>query len=428
MTSGAEPDSNIAVVGQGYVGLPLALAAAASGCAVVGIETDAAKAQRLQAGTSPTADVADQELAAALSEGRYRAESSFDHLKGADITVLCVPTPYRKQAPDLSHVESAAAETARRLERGALVILESTAYPGTTTEVVLPILEAHSGFTSGTDFDLAFSPERIDPGNPTFGVRNTPKIVGGITARSTVRASAFYSRFVDRVVPVSSPATAEMAKLLENTFRYINIALVNELAIFCRDMSIDVWEVIDAAASKPFGFMPFYPGPGVGGPCIPIDPMYLSWRVRQFGGSAKFIELARAINDTMPLYCASRVQDLLNDRGLALKGSRILIVGVTYKPDVGDIRESPAIPLMSALLDKGALLSFYDPHVDAIDLPHGRRLFRCELSRSLSEGVDCAVIVTPHTVVDHEAIAARALVVLDTRRTIRAGGSNVHLL
>lgn len=419
-------DRHVVVVGQGYVGLPLAVAASASGRQVVGIDLDHARVDGLNAGRSPVGDVSDEELAAEVAAGRYSATAEYTAAKDADVIVLCVPTPYHNDAPDLSYIEAAARQIAQYLTPGTLVILESTTYPGTTEELLLPILEEVSGLRGGVDLQVAFSPERIDPGNPTYGLHNTPKIVGGLTPEATERAASFYGGFVEKVVRVSGPKAAEMAKLLENTFRHINIALVNELAILSQDLGVDVWEVIDAAASKPFGFMPFYPGPGVGGHCIPVDPMYLSWRVKQFGGAAKFIDLARDVNAGMPLYVVQRVQDLLNDREKSLKGSKILILGVAYKPNISDMRESPALPLIDLLRKKGAVVSYADPFVPTLRLEDGGVLDRVEPVSAVA-GADCVVIVTAHANVDHEALLADASLVFDTRNTL-APRARVHRL
>ena len=418
----------VVVVGQGYVGLPLAVAASRSGCCVVGVDLDPVRVENLNTGRSPVGDVSDEDLAFALASGRYSASTEFRSAKDADVVVLCVPTPYHNDAPDLSHIERAAREVGECLSAGALVILESTTYPGTTEEVLLPILEMASGLTGGVDLQVAFSPERIDPGNPTYGLHNTPKIVGGLTPEATERAAAFYGGFVEKVVPVSGPKAAEMAKLLENTFRHINIALVNELAILCQDLGVDVWEVIEAAASKPFGFMPFYPGPGVGGHCIPVDPMYLSWRVKQFGGAAKFIDLARDVNAAMPAYVVQRVQDLLNDRERSLKGSKILVVGVAYKPNISDMRESPALPLIDILRAKGAVVSYADPHVPSLQMSDGEALSRVELDGATAAAADCVVIVTQHDEVDYAHLAGVASLVFDTRNAAPSGHPHVHRL
>jgi UDP-N-acetyl-D-glucosamine dehydrogenase len=421
------PDAHVVIIGQGYVGLPLAVAASRSGRHVVGVDLDKARVDQLNAGVSPVGDVSDAELRAEVEAGRYRASSDFAVVAGADVVLLCVPTPYHNDAPDLSYVESAAAELAPHLSPGCLVILESTTYPGTTEELLLPILEERSGLRAGTDLQVAFSPERIDPGNPHYGLHNTPKIVGGVTPEATERAAAFYAAFVETVVPVSGPKAAEMAKLLENTFRHINIALVNELAILCQDLDVDVWEVIGAAASKPFGFMPFYPGPGVGGHCIPVDPMYLSWRVKQFGGAAKFIDLARDVNAGMPLYVVNRVQDLLNERERSLKGSRILLLGVAYKPDISDMRESPALPLIDLLRKKGAEVRYADPFVPELRLEDGVTLEAVDAASVVGEA-DCVVVVTAHAGVDHDALARSARLVFDTRNVLTTRAPHVHRL
>ena len=419
-------DAGVVVVGQGYVGLPLAVAAAAAGMRVTGVDLDKRRVDQLNAGTSPVGDVTDAALAEVVAAGRYRAAAEFDAVAGADVVVLCVPTPYHDSGPDLSYIEGAAASVAPHLRRGTLVILESTTYPGTTDELLRPALEAGSGLTAGEDLHLVFSPERIDPGNEKFGLRNTPKIVGGLSPEGTERAAAFYGAFVDTVVRVSDPKAAEMAKLLENTFRHINIALVNEMAILAQDLGVDIWEVIDAAASKPFGFMPFYPGPGVGGHCIPVDPLYLSWRVRQFGGAAKFIDLARDVNAGMPLYVVTRVQDLLNERERSLKGSQILLLGVAYKPNIGDMRESPALPLIDLLRRKGAVVSYADPHVPSLSLGDGSALEAVDPERAAAAS-DCVVVVTAHADVDYAEIARRARLVFDTRHVVPPGDTVFQL-
>ena len=422
-------DKRAVVVGQGYVGLPLAVAVAQTGITVTGVDLDAGRVAMLNRGESPVGDVSAAALRPLLDTGAYQAATEFKAVADADVIVLCVPTPYHREAPDLSFIEGASRAVGAHLRNGALVVLESTTYPGTTEEFLQPILEEASGLKAGVDFDLAFSPERIDPGNPRFDISNTPKIVGGTTPEGTARAAAFYRRFVDTVVEVSCPKSAEMAKLLENTFRHINIALVNELAVLSQDLGVDIWEVIDAAASKPFGFMPFHPGPGVGGHCIPVDPMYLSWRVRQFGGAAKFIELAREVNAAMPDYCVTRIQELLNQRGQAVKGSHVLILGVAYKPDVPDLRESPALPFIDRLLAKGADVSYHDPHVPVLDLPDGPPLRSVALTDERLRGTDCLVVLTPHRAVDHAAAAARAPLVFDTRNVVPAAvGSHVRRL
>jgi nucleotide sugar dehydrogenase len=420
-------DRHVVVVGQGYVGLPLAVAASRSGRVVVGVDLDAARVEELNRGKSPVGDVPDRELREQIDAARYSASTDFTSAKDADVVVLCVPTPYHNDAPDLSYIEHAARQVGECLTAGTLVILESTTYPGTTEEILLPILEEASGLAGGKDLQVAFSPERIDPGNRTYGLHNTPKIVGGVTPEATERAEAFYRGFVETVVPVSGPKAAEMAKLLENTFRHINIALVNELAILSQDLGVNVWEVIDAAASKPFGFMPFYPGPGVGGHCIPVDPMYLSWRVRQFGGAAKFIDLARDVNAGMPLYVVQRVQDLLNDREQSLKGARILVIGVAYKPNVSDMRESPALPIMGLLREKGAVVDFSDPFVDLLEYLGGIQE-STPIEASALRAADLVLVLTHHAAVDYELIAREARIVFDTRRVVPMSGPHVYRL
>jgi UDP-N-acetyl-D-glucosamine dehydrogenase len=411
------PDRTVVIVGQGYVGLPLAVAAAAAGLDIIGVDLDAARVADLNRGRSPVGDIRDDELAQVIAAGKYRASATFDAVREADVVVICVPTPYHDDKPDLTYIEAAATQIAAHLRPDTLVILESTTYPGTTEELLLPILEVGSGLHAATDFDLAFSPERIDPGNAQYGLHNTPKIVGGLTEHATRRAAAFYATFVDVVHPVSGPKAAEMAKLLENTFRHINIALVNELAMLADGLGVDIWEVIDAAATKPFGFMAFYPGPGVGGHCIPVDPMYLSWRVRQFGGAAKFIELARDVNNAMPAYVVSRVQDLLNDDRKPLRGSRVLVVGVAYKADIDDMRESPALALLDALLERGAEVTYHDPHVPTLRLAN-TTLESVDLDDAVLGGSDCVVVITAHTSVDYERLAANSPLVFDTRHVV----------
>ena len=417
----------VVIVGQGYVGLPLALAAAEAGHDVVGLDNEPARVAELNSGRSPVDDISDATLGRAITGGRYSSSLSPEAVADAEVIVICVPTPYHGDTPDVTHMEAAARAVAPHLRPGALVILESTTYPGTTEELLLPLLEAGSGLRCGPDFHLAFSPERIDPGNPAFGLRNTPKIVGGMTEESTALAAAFYGSFVDVVHRVSGPKAAEMAKLLENTFRHINIALVNELAMLAEGLGVDIWEVIDAAATKPFGFMPFYPGPGVGGHCIPVDPMYLSWRVRQFGGAAKFIDLARDVNDAMPAYCVSRIQDLLNDRGKPLRGSVILLIGVAYKADITDMRESPAVPLLEALVARGADVAYHDPHVPSVRLGD-HHLESTQLTDERLGTADCVVVVTAHSSIDFVRVAEQSTLVFDTRNVVpRKPGAVVTL-
>lgn len=356
----------VGVVGIGYVGLPLAVAFARAGVRTVGVDVDAERTAAVGRGESYVADVAAADVQAAVDAGRLSATTDFAALTGVDAINICVPTPLRRtRDPDLSYVVDAVERIAARLRAGQLVVLGSTTYPGTLDEVVRPRLEA-TGLRAGPDFCLAYSPERIDPGNADWTIRNTPKVIGGIDAPSTEAGAALFRRITDTVVPVSSPRVAEMVKLLENTFRAVNIGLVNELALMCRDLGVDVWEVIDAARTKPFGFMPFYPGPGLGGHCIPVDPHYLGWRARQSGFESRFIELASHVNAAMPRYVVERVAEALNSRSRAIRGSRIHLFGMAYKPNVSDVRASPAIEVAELLLERGAAVSYSDPFVPAV--------------------------------------------------------------
>jgi UDP-N-acetyl-D-glucosamine dehydrogenase len=416
------------VVGLGYVGLPLAVELARAGFVTTGIDLDARKVSAVNAGRSYIDDVPTADVAALHAQGRLRASTTFDVVAELDTINICVPTPLGKaKDPDLSFVVSAAEAVARYLHPGMLIVLESTTYPGTTDELVLPILE-RTGLKVGRDFFLAFSPERVDPSNEKFNTKNTPKVVGGTTADCSTIAAALYSAAIDTIVPVSSTRVAEMVKLLENTFRAVNIGLVNELALMCDRMGIDVWEVVNAAKTKPFGFMPFYPGPGLGGHCIPIDPFYLSWKARQSGFEARFIELAGTVNGSMPHYVVSLVSDALNSVRKPLNGSRVLVAGVAYKRDVDDIRESPALDLLSLLHARGAELSYCDPHVPrlaghlwqgGVDLQH------VDLQSARPGAWDCAVVVTDHSTFDYDVLQRVATVVVDTRNAIKEPGPNV---
>jgi UDP-N-acetyl-D-glucosamine dehydrogenase len=351
---------------------------------------------------------------AGIASGRLEFVTEPDGLKDADVVLICVPTPLRDGSPDLSYVERACTDIAQNLTSGRLVVLESTTYPGTTDQLVRPLLEA-SGLIAGKDFLLAYSPERIDPGNEEFTLRNTPKVVGGHTPEATETTTLFYEQLVDKVVVVSSCRAAELSKLLENTFRHVNVALVNEMAMLSQEMGIDVWEVVDAAATKPFGFMPFHPGPGVGGHCVPLDPTYLSWQVRREAGHQfRILEQAEDINAQMPAYVASRIGDALNDAGKAVRGADILVLGVAYKVDIGDIRESPAIKVMTNLHRRGAVVSFHDPYVEEVGL-NGDVLRRSDLTREKVAGSDCVAILTPHSAFDFEWIAAHARLIFDAR-------------
>src|SRR6058998_2885926 len=395
--------ARVGVIGLGYVGLPLAVEFAHAGFDVTGFDVDASKVAEINAGRSYIPDVASGDLSAALQNGRLRATTDRSKLAEMDVADICVPTPLRKtKDPDLSYVVQALEGVAAALKPGQLVILESTTYPGTTDEVALPML-TNGGLKVDGDFFLAFSPERVDPGNPTYLTRNIPKIVGGHGPSSTEAATLLYSQIVSTVVPVTSTRVAEMVKLLENTFRAVNIGMVNELALMCHKMDIDVWEVIDAAKTKPFGFMPFYPGPGLGGHCIPIDPYYLSWKARQNGFECRFIELAGHVNSSMPEYVVQRVADALNSVAKPIKGSRVHLFGVAYKKDVSDDRESPSYRLLDKLKKRGAVVAYHDPFVP--EVTHGGRLFR---SINLVDAVvmrpDCAVICTDHRAFDYDAL------------------------
>jgi UDP-N-acetyl-D-glucosamine dehydrogenase len=416
------------VIGLGYVGLPLAVEFARAGYTTTGFDLDAVKVKTIEDGKSYIDDVATTDVADFRKKGLLRATTDFDALKDIDTVNICVPTPLRKtKDPDLSYIVAAAEEIAVRLHRGMLVILESTTYPGTTDELVLPILE-RSGLKGGKDFFLAFSPERIDPSNPTFGTHNVPKVVGGLTPACSTLAAELYGSAIATVVPVSSPRVAEMVKLLENTFRAVNIGLVNELALMCDRMGIDVWEVVRAAATKPFGFMPFYPGPGLGGHCIPVDPFYLSWKARQSGFEARFIELAGAVNGAMPHYVVSLISDALNSIRLPLRGSKVLVAGVAYKRDVDDIRESPALDLLSLLQERGAELSYSDPHVPTLAARHwqgGVDMTHVDLANVPANAYDCIVVVTDHSTFDFAAVQRGGKVVVDTRNAIKEPGPHV---
>ena len=408
----------VGVIGLGYVGLPLAVAFAKAGLPTVGLDVDDRKVARIRRGESYQADVPDADVHAAVQAERLRATTDFAALDAADSMHICVPTPLSKtRDPDLSCIAAVIDEIAKRLRPGQLVVLESTTYPGTVEEVVRPKLEA-GGLRAGRDFHLAFSPERIDPGNATWTTRNIPKVVGGIDEGSTRVTAALYEQIVDTVVPVSSASAAEMVKLLENTFRAVNIGLANELALMCRALGVDVWEVIDAARSKPFGYMPFYPGPGLGGHCIPIDPFYLSWKARRSGFECRFIELAGQINASMPHYIVERVGEALNSRSLPLRGSRVHLLGVAYKPNVSDTRESPALDIALLLQERGATVSYSDPFVPAI--AEGRLVLQSvPVEQALGAGIDCAVITTDHRGIDYPALAARAPLIVDTRNALK---------
>jgi UDP-N-acetyl-D-glucosamine dehydrogenase len=415
-------DVRAGVIGLGYVGLPLAVEFARAGYTVVGLDIDERKVEAINAGTSYIPDVPDADVASLVAFDRLHATTDFSVIGRLDTVNICVPTPLRKSGdPDVSYLVAAVTQVAAHLHPGMLVILESTTYPGTTEELARPILEA-TGMTVGRDIFLAFSPERVDPGNPHFRTANVPKVVGGSTPESARLARALYERAIERVVTVGSTQAAEMVKLLENTFRAVNIGLVNEIAMMCDTLGIDVWEVVDAAATKPFGFMPFYPGPGLGGHCIPIDPFYLSWKAKQRGFDARFIELAGDINRHMPAYVVSKVMAALNDHAQAVNGSKILVLGVAYKRDVNDVRESPALEVMTRLHEQGADVAYSDPHVPflAAEAWHGPRpLQSMELNRRTLEQVDAVVITTDHTAFDYQLIRDHSRCIVDTRNALR---------
>ncbi len=418
----------VVVVGQGYVGLPLAMRAVEVGHTVVGFDVDARRVARLAAGDSYVEDVAETTLAEALASGRYRASTDPACCEGFDVAVITVPTPLREGLPDLSYIEQAAETLGRFLRPGAAVVLESTTYPGTTEELVAPILERESGLLAGADFHLGYSPERIDPGNRAWGLVNTPKVLSGVDAASLQAIQSFYDTIVDKTWPVSGCKEAELTKLLENTFRHVNVALVNELAIFAADLGIDVWEAIDAASTKPFGFMPFTPGPGVGGHCLPIDPSYLSWRVKRLlGQSFRFVELANDVNDHMPDYVVQRVQVALNKRRQAVNGARILLLGLAYKRNTSDDRESPAVVVADRLLTLGAHVRACDPHVHYGHTD--KRVVRTPAPLAAEEiaAADIVVLLTDHDEFDYDLVTEHARAVLDTRRRLRPA-PNVEFL
>jgi len=412
--------ARVGVVGLGYVGLPLAVEFAKAGFTVTGIDISEEKTRRVNAGDSYIADIPSSTLAPLVEAGKLHATTDFAAVLELDSINICVPTPLRKtKDPDMSYIVSSCQEIARHFHAGTLVILESTTYPGTTDELVLPML-SKGGLQVGHDFFLCFSPERVDPGNPRYQTGNIPKVVGGCTPTCTRIGELFYSQAIETVVPVSSTQVAEMVKLLENTFRMINIGLVNEMALMCDRIGINVWEVIDAAATKPFGFMPFYPGPGLGGHCIPIDPFYLSWKTRQAGIEARFIELAGYINGQMPHFVVDKVQNALNDAGKAVKGSRILVVGVSYKRDIDDMRESPAIDVMLLLQRLGGILSYCDPYVPALNV-EGLKLESSPLESAAD--ADCAVIITDHRAFDYQLLVEKAPLIVDSRNALKGVAS-----
>jgi len=416
--------ARVGVVGLGYVGLPLVIEFASEGFPTVGFEVDESKVQTLNKGISHIVDVSSEDVAKARTDGKFHATVDFSEIGQCDVIVICVPTPLRKtKDPDMSYILAAGEEIKKNLRKGQLIILESTTYPGTTDEVLLPIFES-SGLKLDEDFLLAFSPERVDPGNPQFQTHNITKVVGGVSDDSTVVSTLLYSQVVENVHPVSSARVAEAAKLWENTFRAINIGMANEMAKVCKALGIDTWEVVRAAATKPFGFMPFFPGPGIGGHCIPLDPHYLSWKARQHGFDSRFITLAEEINSSMPKYVVELVREALDDIGKPIKGSKVLILGVAYKKDIDDMRESPALSVIDLLRSRGAEVVYHDPYVPKVTFDHaytigdGEPLENIELTDDLISDSDCVVICTEHSSVDYGRVCRLASVIVDTRNAL----------
>ena len=419
-------EARMAVLGLGYVGLPLAVVFAEAGFDVIGIDPDASKIDALNKGESYIPDVATEIVAKLVKSGKLKATTDFSALKDVEAVSICVPTPLKKTGdPDMSFIDTATTDLAKYMHPGMVVVLESTTYPGTTREFILPMLTEKSGLTVGKDLFLSFSPERVDPGREDWVTINTPKVLGGITEACTEVACAWYGGAIKTIVPVSSTEAAEMSKLLENTFRMINIGLVNELAIMCDRLNVDVWEVIEAAATKPFGFMKFTPGPGLGGHCIPIDPLYLSWKLKSVNYNARFIELASEINTGMPRYVVQKVQDALNFQKKAINGSKILILGTAYKPDVNDLRESPALDVIGLLADKGAEVSYHDPYCPSLKT-HTDEIME-SVPNMLSEVAksDCVVIITDHSEYKYDEVLEKAQLIVDTRNALgKAGRAN----
>ncbi|TAK08408.1 nucleotide sugar dehydrogenase [bacterium] len=420
--------ARVGVIGLGYVGLPLALEMVKEGFQVVGIDIDRQRVDSVNAGISYVLDVPSETLLSFVAKERIKATQSLAAVEDLDTVSICVPTPLRKtKEPNLSYIIAAVEAVHNHLRRGQLIILESTTYPGTTREVVLPILEA-SGLKVGRDFFLVYSPERVDPGNRSYNTRNIPKVIGGMTPRCTELAALLYQQFIERIALVSSPESAEMVKLLENTFRNVNIALANEMALMCHKFGINVWEVIEAAKTKPFGFMAFYPGPGLGGHCIPVDPYYLTWKARMNDFEPRLVELAAQINSQMPAFTVSRVADALNEKQKSLKGSKILALGVAYKRDTSDTRESAAIEVLRGLYEKGAHVHYADPHVPSLEF-NGRVIKSINLIPEILQSMDCVVVLTDHSTFDYEMVAVYSSLIVDTRNVLKdSSGSNVICL
>ena len=423
------------VMGLGYVGVPLMVAIANAGFRVTGFDINREKIKKINEGISPVPDIHDTILEELINSKRIRVTDEFSELSGMDTVNICVPTPLdENRAPDMHYIEAAVEKVAQNMQSEQLIVLESTTYPGTTEEIVLPILNSkpnnigNASLEVGHNFYLAYSPERIEPGNSTYFMTNTPKVVGGVTKKCTQLAKTFYEQFINKVHTVSSPRIAEMTKLLENTFRNVNIGLINEIALICDRMEMDVWEIIDAAATKPFGFMPFYPGPGPGGHCIPIDPHYLSWKARTYQQNSRFIELASDINNSMPKYVLDKVIHALNIHKKPINGSKVLVIGVAYKKDIGDTRESPSFEVIRLMLDKGAQISYHDPYVSQIILGGVDTYHSETLTSAVIESVDCVVILTDHSTIDYNMVVRYANVVVDTRNathSIQAGSNKI---
>ncbi|MGF1507234.1 MAG: nucleotide sugar dehydrogenase [Anaerolineae bacterium] len=411
-------EAGIAVIGMGYVGLPLAVEFAKEGYCVIGVDVSQPKVDMLNRGESYIPDVPTELIADLAEKGLLSATTDYSVIRDVDAISICVPTPLRKtKDPDMSYVIAAADEVAKYAHDDLLVVLESTTYPGTTDELIIPRI-AHNGFVVGQDVYICFSPERIDPGNKVYGVRNTPKIIGGATPNCVMMGQALYGKIIDTVVPVSSTRSAEMVKLLENTFRSVNIALVNEVALMCDKLGVNVWEVIDAASTKPFGFMTHYPGPGLGGHCIPIDPLYLSWKMKTLNYTARFIELATEVNSSMPIYVVDKVIDALNDARKPVNGSKILVLGVAYKPNIDDSRESPAIDVIGLLQERGGEVTYHDPHIESL-LHEGVDMESSPLTKEALHEADAVVIVTNHAAFDYAWIGEHAAIVVDSRNAMK---------
>lgn len=419
--------ATVAVVGLGYVGLPLVVEFAAAGFNVLGVDVITEKVEQINQGHSYIEDVPTVRMQPLVAQGKIRATTDYAELAQVDAISICVPTPLRKtKDPDMSFVVAAVEEIAKIAHPGMLIVLESTTYPGTTMELIVPKLE-EQGLKAGETIFIAFSPERIDPGNKTYQVRNTPKVVGGVTPACSEVTAALYGTSIDHIVPVSGTTTAEMVKLLENTFRAVNIGLVNEVALMCDKLGVSVWEVIDAAASKPFGFMPFYPGPGLGGHCIPIDPLYLSWKLKTLNYTARFIELASEINTSMPHYVVTKVTDALNDVSKSVRGARIVVLGIAYKRDIDDVRESPALDVIELLRERGAQVVYHDPYVPSVRMSDGI-MTSDSYSTELLENADCVVIVTDHRAFDWQHVVDHSRIVVDTRNATKSVNGRARVL